>query len=205
MANLPLAFAELVVGGIILDAGIKGASVADVVKGQATQNPIAGLTTAGAAGTGPAAASTPASSAPSQPSAGPAAAEQMLAAAQQAVGGPYSVPNHASAIGWTSAQLKKLGTDCSGFVSNLMRVGGFWSASYATPGIPSAPNVQAGAGQYVTIFNNPAAGSNGHVFIEILGQFFDSNGSTGITALDPSTVQSYLKTGLYSPFHPVGL
>lgn len=42
MANLPLAFAELLVGAIVLDAGIKGASLADVVKGQATQTPLPG-------------------------------------------------------------------------------------------------------------------------------------------------------------------
>lgn len=44
MANLPLAFIEIVLGGVILDAGIKGASIADVVKGEAKQNPISGLT-----------------------------------------------------------------------------------------------------------------------------------------------------------------
>lgn len=52
MANLPLAFIEIVLGGVILDAGIKGASIADVVKGQATQNPISGLTGGGGSSTG---------------------------------------------------------------------------------------------------------------------------------------------------------
>lgn len=40
MANLPLAFAELLAGGILIDAGIKGASIADVVKGSATAQPL---------------------------------------------------------------------------------------------------------------------------------------------------------------------
>jgi len=40
MANLPLAFAELLVGGVLIDAGIKGASIGDVVKGQATVAPL---------------------------------------------------------------------------------------------------------------------------------------------------------------------
>jgi hypothetical protein len=51
MANLPLAFGELLVGAIILDAGIKGDSIANVVKGQATQHPVSGLGT-GASSTG---------------------------------------------------------------------------------------------------------------------------------------------------------
>lgn len=42
MATLPLAFAELLVGAIILDAGIKGDSIANVVKGQATSHPMPG-------------------------------------------------------------------------------------------------------------------------------------------------------------------
>lgn len=41
-ANLPLAFAELLVGGIILDAGIKGASIGDVIKGTAQTQSLAG-------------------------------------------------------------------------------------------------------------------------------------------------------------------
>ncbi len=56
MANLVLAFAELLGGAIILDAGIKGDSIANVVKGQATQNPInppaAATTSSGAVGQG---------------------------------------------------------------------------------------------------------------------------------------------------------
>ena len=42
MANLPLAFGEILVGAIILDAGWKGDSIANVVKGQATQHPLPG-------------------------------------------------------------------------------------------------------------------------------------------------------------------
>ncbi len=40
MANLPLAFTELLAGAIVLDAGIKGDSVANVIKGQAQFTPI---------------------------------------------------------------------------------------------------------------------------------------------------------------------
>lgn len=40
MANLVLAFAELLGGAVILDAAIKGDSIGNVVRGTATQNPI---------------------------------------------------------------------------------------------------------------------------------------------------------------------
>jgi hypothetical protein len=40
--NLVLAFGEILVGAIILDAGIKGDSIANVVKGQATIHPLPG-------------------------------------------------------------------------------------------------------------------------------------------------------------------
>ena len=43
--NLPIAFGAILVGGVLLDAAIKGASVADVIKGQA-QMSSAGTTTA---------------------------------------------------------------------------------------------------------------------------------------------------------------
>ena len=53
MANLVLAFGEILVGAIILDAGIKGDSIPNVIKGQATQHPLSGATsTAAAGGTG---------------------------------------------------------------------------------------------------------------------------------------------------------
>lgn len=62
MANLVLAFAEILAGAIILDAGIKGDSIANVVKGQATQHPLAGSTTGG--GTPGAASGAPTTVAP---------------------------------------------------------------------------------------------------------------------------------------------
>jgi len=56
MANLTLAFAELLAGAIVLDAGLKGDSIANVVQGKATSHPLAGAGT----GTGsPGGASTP--------------------------------------------------------------------------------------------------------------------------------------------------
>lgn len=53
MANLPLAFAELLGGGVFLVAGVSGSSIADVVEGHVTMHPLspgnAGTSAAGAA------------------------------------------------------------------------------------------------------------------------------------------------------------
>jgi hypothetical protein len=131
----------------------------------------------------------------------------MLQAAQAAVGGPYSMANHSSAFSQLGSWLARFGTDCSGFISYLMgpRGSGLWSSSYATPAIPSAPNLQGGQGTYVTIWNNPAPGSAGHVFIQILGNWFESAGGVGIHQMTDSEAQGYIASGSYSPFHPNGM
>lgn len=61
MANLVLAFAELLGGAIILDAAIKGDTIAHVVTGQATQQALPG---ASGGGTTPAGSSSPSGSLP---------------------------------------------------------------------------------------------------------------------------------------------
>jgi hypothetical protein len=56
VANLALAFAEILAGAIILDAGYKGDSVANVIRGQATTHPLfsgsgSGISTGGGSST----------------------------------------------------------------------------------------------------------------------------------------------------------
>ena len=51
MANLPLSFGTLLVGAILIDAGIKGDSIANVIKGQATGHPLTPSTSTSAGGT----------------------------------------------------------------------------------------------------------------------------------------------------------
>lgn len=133
-------------------------------------------------------------------------AARMLAAAQTAVGGAYNQGNH-DAVSDSASQIQQQGTDCSGFVSYLMGPNGSgdWSQSYATPGIPTAPGIEPGKGSYVTIWNNPNPGNAGHVWIEILGQYFESSGSGGVHQMDPSEVNQYLNSGQYQPFHPAGM
>ena len=155
----------------------------------------------------PAALPTPSVVADGGENAGAASAERMLAAAQAAVGGAYNQDNH-DAVADSAGQIQQLGTDCSGFVSYLMgpKNGiGDWSQSYCTPDIPTAPQIQPGKGTYVTIWNNPNPGDAGHVWIEILGKYFESAGSTGVHQMDQSEVNMYLNTGEYQPFHPAGM
>ena len=131
---------------------------------------------------------------------------KMLAAAKAALGGAYNQGNH-DAVSDSGGQIQQMGTDCSGFVSYLMGPNGIgdWSQSYATPSIPTAPGVQPGRGSYVTIWNNPNPGNAGHVWIEILGQYFESSGSGGVHQMDQAEVNDYLKSGQYEPFHPAGM
>ncbi len=133
-------------------------------------------------------------------------AARMLAAAKAALGGAYSQANH-DAVSDSASQIQQQGTDCSGFVSYLMGPNGIgdWSQSYATPSIPTAPGMQPGQGSYVTIWNNPNPGNAGHVWIEIMGQYFESSGSGGVHQMDQGEVNQYLKSGEYQPFHPAGM
>lgn len=137
---------------------------------------------------------------------GLSAAARMLAAAKAALGGAYNQGNH-DAVSDSASRIQQQGTDCSGFVSYLMGPNGTgdWSQSYATPSIPTAPGIEPGEGSYVTIWNNPNPGNAGHVWIEILGQYFESSGSGGVHQMDPSEVNEYLKSGEYQPFHPAGM
>lgn len=180
-ANLPVAFGALLAGGLLTQKGVEAA------KGAFAKGSGSGAGSASAAG--------------------PAQAQQMLAAARAAVGGPYSEANHASAIGHVASWLKQFGTDCSGFISYLMGPAGagLWSGAYATPGIPTAPSIASGPGQYVTLYNNPAPGAAGHVFIEILGSFFESAGGIGIHEMTAGEAQSYLSSHQYTAYHPEGL
>ena len=45
--------------------------------------------------------------------------------------------------------------------------------------MPNQPGILSGPGQYVTIYDRAQAGQNGHVIIDIAGQFYESGGSAG--------------------------
>jgi hypothetical protein len=52
MANLVLSFAELLAGAVLVDAAVKGDSIANVIKGQATMHPLAGAGSGSGSGSG---------------------------------------------------------------------------------------------------------------------------------------------------------
>lgn len=71
------------------------------------------------------------------------------------------------------------GYDCSGFVSAVLHAGGYLTSPQDTTTLPSAPGIESGPGQYVTIYDRDAPGEEGHVIIEIDGQFYESGGEHG--------------------------
>ena len=71
------------------------------------------------------------------------------------------------------------GYDCSGFVSKVLHAGGYLSQPADTTSMPNQAGIEAGPGQYVTIYDRAQPGDSGHVIIEINGQFFESGGSSG--------------------------
>src|SRR5215472_11006969 len=71
------------------------------------------------------------------------------------------------------------GYDCSGFVSAVLHAGGYLTSPQDTTSLPDQPGIESGPGQFVTIFDRNAPGGQGHVIIEIDGQFYESGGQTG--------------------------
>ena len=139
--------------------------------------------------------------------AGGGAVQHVLNAAHAALGGIYTQANHATAFyhpaGWSHAN----GTDCSGFVSMLMGPQGLgiWHQPYTTDTLPQAPGISRGPGHQITIWNNPAAGNAGHVWIQIGNQYFESAGGIGVHQMSNSEVAMYKATGKYTPWHPNGM
>ena len=103
--------------------------------------------------------------------------EKMLLAAYSAVGGPYSQANHDS-FGQTAADLRRAGTDCSGFVSWVLDQVDPGFGNQTTVTLPDQPDVHPGVGHYVTMWDRPLPGNAGHVIINILGTWFESGGNT---------------------------
>lgn len=137
----------------------------------------------------------------------PTAVQTMLQKAQSLVGRPYVWGGGHSTSDWQNAS----GYDCSGFVSAVLGSGGIVSSPQSTQTLPSQPNLAAGPGQYVTIYdrdNNPDP-SQDHVIINIGGNWFESGGSSadnpsgGVAKINQPS-QAYLST-FNQLLHPVGL
>ncbi len=140
-------------------------------------------------------------------SADPAASAKISAMvhfADSAVGKPYIFGGgHGD---WTPQP----GYDCSGFVSAVLHAAGYLTHPVDTTAMPSQPGIVAGPGRLVTIFDRALSGHDGHVIIEINGQFYESGGMHGAWGGGGGVEKigrpsdSYLKT-FPNVLHPQGL
>jgi cell wall-associated NlpC family hydrolase len=103
----------------------------------------------------------------------PSQVQAMTNMADSLVGKPYVYGGGHS--GWAPQS----GYDCSGFVSAVLHAGGYLSQPVDTTALPQQAGMEAGAGQYVTVYDRALPGQSGHVIIEINGQFYESGGSHG--------------------------
>jgi hypothetical protein len=228
MANQPLAFGALVVGGILFEAGIKGKSVTSVVTGTAgpmpstptstITTPAVNLGTLGfGAGASTAAGVTSVATGdnPRGTSIVPAAVINAFNRARGLIGTPYKYGggHDAAALTESVAAIKaSTGIDCSGFVSNVLGPdgAGILSSVQDTATLPSASDIEPGAGSYITVYDR-ASGSQAHTILSIMGQFFESGGNTtdnpkgGVVALTAAEAKAELAGGGFVQYHPKGL
>jgi cell wall-associated NlpC family hydrolase len=99
--------------------------------------------------------------------------QSMIAAADSLVGKPYVWGGGHNNFG------PQTGYDCSGFVSAVLHAGGYLSSPQDTETLPSAPGIESGPGRYVTLYDRTTPGQEGHVIMEINGQFYESGGEQG--------------------------
>lgn len=97
----------------------------------------------------------------------------MVNEANSLVGKPYVYGGGHS--GWGP----QTGYDCSGFVSAVLHAGGYLTSPVDTTALPTQPGMVSGPGQYVTVYDRALPGQNGHVIIQINGQFYESGGMHG--------------------------
>jgi cell wall-associated NlpC family hydrolase len=97
----------------------------------------------------------------------------MVDEANSLVGKPYVYGGGHS--GWGP----QTGYDCSGFVSAVLHAGGLLTSPVDTTALPSQAGMVSGPGQYVTVYDRALPGQNGHVIIQINGQFYESGGMHG--------------------------
>lgn len=129
--------------------------------------------------------------------------EAMIREADGLLGTPY-VSGGGHAIGGAQDG----GLDCSGFVSAVLRSGGYLNGPVTTEGFAGQPGISTGAGQYVTIYDRTGCGANEHVIIAINGRFYESGG--GSTSGGAPFVHQFAPSAAYlasfnSVLHPTGL
>jgi cell wall-associated NlpC family hydrolase/uncharacterized protein YukE len=100
------------------------------------------------------------------------------------------------------------GLDCSGFVSAVLRSGGYLNGPVTTEGFTAQPGITAGPGRYVTIYDRTGCGANEHVIIAINGRFYESGG--GSASGGAPFVHQFAPSAAYlasfnTVLHPIGL
>lgn len=125
--------------------------------------------------------------------------EDMIRAADGLLGTPYVYGGgHGAADG----------LDCSGFVSAVLRSGGFLNGAVTTEGFASQPGIATGPGRYVTIYDRTGCGPNEHVIININGRFYESGGgsaSGGAPFVHQFTPSASYLSSFNTVLHPAGL
>ncbi|HEY4001348.1 MAG TPA: hypothetical protein VGO93_20920 [Candidatus Xenobia bacterium] len=96
--------------------------------------------------------------------------QAMVTEANHLVGRPYEVGGGHG--GWGPSS----GYDCSGFVSAVLHAGGYLSEPQTTVTLPGQRGIDNGPGKHVTIYDRSLPGQEGHVIIDINGQFYESGG-----------------------------
>jgi len=206
MANLPLTFFEFLAGGVLVTAGVTGASLGDTIQGKISGiKPLVGApsqsqfsstsgSVTGASGT----------------ATGNAATALTAAEAVSALNLPYSTSVQ------TSGPLAGFRQDCSGFVDYLLEKMGVEVNGATTVDLPQY--LQSGQGQQVTVWNLPNPGQLGHVIISIAGQWFESGGMSGGGPHQMTPAQAAAELGVssvsdltnattprgFEPLHPAG-
>jgi cell wall-associated NlpC family hydrolase len=99
--------------------------------------------------------------------------QSMIQEANSLVGKPYVWGGGHNNFGPQS------GYDCSGFVSAVLHAGGYLTSPQDTETLPTAAGMESGPGQYVTVYDRTTPGQEGHVIMEIDGQFYESGGQSG--------------------------
>jgi cell wall-associated NlpC family hydrolase len=101
----------------------------------------------------------------------------MIKLADSLLGKPYVLGGgHA---GFVTDETSLSGFDCSGFVSAVLHAGGYLNAPVDTTALPGQAGILPGPGQFVTIYDRALPGEQGHVIIDINGQFYESGGRAG--------------------------
>jgi cell wall-associated NlpC family hydrolase len=127
----------------------------------------------------------------------------MIRAADRLLGTPY-----VSGGGHSGGGPQGGGLDCSGFVSAVLRSGGYLNGPVTTEGFAAQPGISTGPGRYVTIYDRTGCGANEHVIIAIHGRFYESGGGSGSGGA-PFVHQFHPDAGYLASFntvlHPTGL